>query len=125
MKTINTLILTAKQIYNVDPTEKTQERPNVYARNAVYAVARDCYGLTFQGIGKAMKKHHATVLYGYRQHEILLKYDKEYNALFQLFYDITHCIPAEKVKFQILNKLSKLDKDKLDKVLNYVNNLKN
>jgi hypothetical protein len=121
MKILNNVIKTAADIYGVDPLDNCRKRPVVYARNAIYAIARDCYGLKYKHIGKALKRDHSTVIYGYNQHQILMQYDKVYREQFDNFYQLTHNLPTDKVKLAILYKLKRFNHYQLSELLICVN----
>lgn len=121
MKILTTLIKTASEFYNVDAKGDNRNRPTVYARNAIYAIARDCYGLKYKHIGKALKRDHSTVIYGYNQHQILMQYDKVYREQFDDFYQLTHNLPTDKVKLAILYKLKRFNHYQLSELLICVN----
>jgi hypothetical protein len=124
MKILNNVIKTAADIYGVDPLDNCRKRPVVYARNAICAVSRECYGMNLKSIGKIINRDHSNVIYSLKQHDILMQYDKEYKAQYETFYSLTHNLPLDKVKAKLLKKLRQLNKDQLAEVLNYVNNLK-
>ncbi len=55
---------------------KNREHRNVMARFAFMVAAREIYN-TLQ-IARVMDKNHATVIHAWKQHEINLKYDRQY-----------------------------------------------
>jgi hypothetical protein len=60
----------------VNRIHKNREHRNVMARFAFMVAAREIYN-TLQ-IARVMKKNHATVIHAWKQHEINVKFDRQY-----------------------------------------------
>ena len=69
---------------------KNREHRNVMARFAFMVAAREIYN-TLQ-IARVMDKNHATVIHAWKQHEINLKYDRQYLQYYNQSVDIINRI---------------------------------
>lgn len=74
----------AKIVYQVNPMDKSRNRFNVFARCAISVQLRN-YGESLLSIGQFLHKDHASILHGLNKHQDRLKYDKEYNYLYDKF----------------------------------------
>lgn len=84
----------AKEVYGADPTIKTRKRRNVWARRAIYAT--NPTGETLSSIGQTFDQDHSTVIHQIRMHKDLMRFDKEYIALFDEFRKMVDVNPAKR-----------------------------
>ena len=76
----------------VDVSKKS--RMQVYAdlRSVYYKILREKYKMNLQDIGDTIHKHHTTVLYGYKNFDIVCKY---YPKAREVYDDICYIIDKE------------------------------
>lgn len=79
------LIKQTNKHFDCDIKNKTQQRDVVMARGAYYWAARHTASTSFHKIGKAVGKHHATVLHTLNNFEDWLRFDDVFNSKFQSF----------------------------------------
>lgn len=67
--------------------EDNRARENVIARHAFATACREFTPLPLKTIGKILHRDHASVLHAYRSHEVNIKFDSEYRAIFAYMED--------------------------------------
>ena len=89
--------------------EKNRKREYVDARRIAFYILRKIHGLPIQAIGKEFNKHHASVLYGIRDVEFLIKTDS--------FFEETYNKTMAKIaignfrKEEIMKEIKKLQEE--------------
>jgi len=78
------IIKIATEVYGSSPLATHRKRNSVYARYAIYQIMRK-EGFSLQKIGDEMKKDHASVMHGLKQHSDLMDVDKHYKAMYNNF----------------------------------------
>lgn len=74
------------RVTGANPFSNDRKRDNVDARFILFKLSRDFLNASYQKIGKILNRDHATVLYGCRQVDQLVKIDKNFRR------DYTTCL---------------------------------
>lgn len=79
---LDAVVKTINAITCAEVNSDDRKRENVDARFIFYKIAKDIYKLSFTKIAKYLNKHHATILYGIKQFDLLFETDKRFRESF-------------------------------------------
>jgi len=76
-------IVSETLLISIEKLQSKNRLKQIVDARKIYAVLTKEYtGTTLSNIGRALKKHHASIIHYYREHESQMKYDAEYREKF-------------------------------------------